>query len=595
MPHPIELLAPARDLACGIAAIEHGADAVYIGAPHHGARAAATNSIADIRSLCDFAHRFRAKVYATVNTIVYDEELEAVQAMIGELEDAGIDALLVQDMATTRMRHRVPLHASTQTDASSAERVRWLAAMGFRRVVLARELSIAEMAAIHREVPGVELEAFVHGALCVGSSGLCYASQHCFRRSANRGECAQVCRLPFDLVDGVGRTLVRGRHLLSLRDLCQIDNLDAIVKAGVVSLKIEGRLKDVSYVAGVVAAYNQRLEQLGVPRASIGRSRPKFTPDLGRVFHRPYTDFFARGRQPGLASIDTPKAVGEYVGQVKDIGRGSFTVSGITPIHNGDGLCFFDAERQLQGFRANRAEGNRVWPRGNVRGLGKGMRLYRNADTAFAGAVAASRGIRHIGVDMELSPTADGYKLRIAHSAGSGEAAAVCPHEQARTPQQDNIRRILSKLGGTIYEAGAITMPDGNPFIPASVLTSLRQRAVEDLERQRTPEAAQEDTRGSGPAAGTCPPYPSPAMYNIANHIAAAIYREHGIEGRAYELAADRRAPLMTCRYCIRHELGQCLKKAHTWKGPLALLAGDGRRLRLNFDCARCMMTVEQE
>lgn len=593
----IELLSPARDLATGRAAIEHGADAVYIGAPHHGARAAATNTTSDIGELCRFARQFGAKVYATVNTLIYDNELDDVQAMITELEDTGIDAILVQDMAITRMRHRVPLHASTQTDASSIERVQWLRDMGFQRVVLARELSIDEIAAIHKAVPDVELEAFVHGALCVSASGLCYASEHCFRRSANRGQCAQFCRLPFDLIDADGNILEHARHLLSLRDLNQIDHLKELIDAGVVSLKIEGRLKDISYVAGVTAAYNQRLCALGCQRTSYGQSRPQFKPDLERVFHRPYTDFFAHGRQRPLASTYTPKAIGEYVGEVKDIRRDHITVAGITTITSGDGLCFFDDNKQLQGFRANRTDCSKIYLRTAVPGLHKGTRLYRNADTAFDKAIAAQADIRQIPTDIRLEATNTGYRLTMTHDHLTATAEADCEHQKARTPQADNIQRILSKLGGTVYQARHITLPDDEDiFIPASILTKLRQDCTAALTATNPhPTSKSATTRQAIPHA----PFLSPNYnYNIANAAAADIYRQAGITGRAYELSHEENTPLMTCRYCLRYELGHCLRdtreatRKDKWKEPLTLRLDDGRTFPLRFDCRHCRMYV---
>ena len=346
----LELLAPAKNLECGIAAIDHGADAVYIGAQRFGARAAAGNSVDDIAELCRYAHQFDAKVYVTVNTIIYDHELADTQQLLEELAQVHVDAILVQDMGLLSMRNEqwemrndhssLVFHASTQTDNRTPEKVAWLHSLGFKRVVLARELSIDEIAEIHRQVPDVELEVFVHGALCVSYSGVCYASQYCFGRSANRGECAQFCRMKFDLLDADGRVIERDRHLLSLKDMCQIDNLEALIKAGAVSFKIEGRLKDVGYVKNVVAAYSQRLNQIikahpeEYCRASMGRCTYSFTPDLRKTFNRGYTTYFANGRQPDIASFDTPKAMGEYVGHVKEI-RSMWQVRLVLPMAMG--------------------------------------------------------------------------------------------------------------------------------------------------------------------------------------------------------------------------------------------------------------------
>ena len=354
----LELLAPAKNLECGKAAIDHGADAVYIGPPRFGARAAAGNSVEDIRQLCHYAHRYGAKVYATVNTLLYDNELAEARQLLAQLGEAGVDAVLVQDVSLFAPlpadgRHPVVFnaslkyHASTQADNRTAERVRQLYNMGFRRAVLARELTVSEVAAIHAAVPQMELEVFVHGALCVSYSGLCYASEYCFNRSANRGECAQFCRMAFDLIDAEGRELEHQRHLLSLKDLNLSRHLDQLIEAGASSFKIEGRLKDVSYVKNVTAAYSELLNSYvdrhpdKYRRASEGRCKYTFQPDLSRTFNRGYTTYFIQGRQPGLASFDTPKAIGQMMGTVKELRGTSFTVAGTRPLAtfaNGDGL-----------------------------------------------------------------------------------------------------------------------------------------------------------------------------------------------------------------------------------------------------------------
>ena len=348
----IELLAPAKNLECGMAAIDHGADAVYIGAARFGARAAAGNSIDDIRQLCAYAHTYGAKVYVTVNTILMDGEINDTQALIHQLYQAGADALLVQDMGVLNMQlPPIALHASTQTDNRTPEKVEWLRQRGFERVVLARELSAREIRDIHGAVPGVELEVFVHGALCVSYSGLCYASQHCFGRSANPGECAQFCRMKFDLEDANGKTIEHQRHLLSLKDLCQYDVLEQILDAGATSLKIEGRLKDITYVKNVTAAYSKRLDEIiarnpdKYRRASLGKCTYTFTPNLKKPFNRGFTHYFLAGRCPDIASFDTPKAMGEYVGHVKEISPRSFTVAGTATFANGDGLCYINDKR----------------------------------------------------------------------------------------------------------------------------------------------------------------------------------------------------------------------------------------------------------
>ena len=483
----LELLAPAKNLECGIAAIDHGADAVYIGADHFGARAAAGNSTDDIARLCSYAHQFGARVYVTVNTIVYDNEIDSVRRLLKRIEEAGADAILVQDMALVSMLSDIGLemHASTQTDNRTADKVEWLRGLGFKRVVLARELSVDEIAEIHAKHPDVELEVFVHGALCVSYSGQCYASQYCFQRSANRGECAQFCRLKFDLVDAEGKVIEHDRHLLSLKDMCQIDNLERLAEAGAVSFKIEGRLKDVAYVKNVTAAYSLRLDEIVAAhpdkyrRASFGRVDYGFDPDLRKTFNRGYTTYFADGRQPDIFSPDTPKALGEYVGKVKEVKRQCLTVSGVASFANGDGLCFINADRQLEGFRVNRAEGNRLYPSSMPRNLRQGVALYRNNDQQFERLLSRPSAVRRLSLTMSLSATESGFALDVATEDGrKARVEAKAEHTVAQKPQHENIVRQLSKLGTTIYDCTNITIPDDFPwFVPSSLSAQMRRDA----------------------------------------------------------------------------------------------------------------------
>lgn len=628
----LELLAPAKNLECGIAAISHGADAVYIGADHFGARASAGNSVADIHALCDFAHLFGAKVYVTVNTIIYEDELSATQELITRLAEVGVDALLVQDMSTLAMRRvalakvgRVPLlHASTQMDNRTAEKVAWLRDLGFTRAVLARELSVDEIKAIHEAVPEVELEVFVHGALCVSYSGQCYASQCLFGRSANRGECAQVCRMSYDLVDADGRVVVKDRYLLSMKDMCQVDHLEQLADAGASSFKIEGRLKDADYVKNVVAAYSQRLNEIikrrggDYRRASWGRVDYAFQPDLAKTFNRGYTDYFLRGRQHGLSTMFTPKALGEFVGTVKDLRGDSFRVSGMAAFANGDGLCFVKDQadgsaRQgelLEGFRVNRVEGNRLFPFHMPRGLRRGMSLYRNNDVAFGKALAGETARRVVPVSMEFGVTPDGFRLAMTVDTGEGktlEWAVATPfeHQQANRPQEDNISKQLSKLGGTIFEQKGLTIDQDAKglFIPSSVLAQLRRDAVEAygkaLEKATADVGLTSDQEGTGaPARFWSEEYKKyPYLFNVANREARAFYEAHGLSGMepALETAEPRGVVAMQCRYCIRYELGFCVRrggKKPEWREPLTLRLGDGRGFRLDFRCGECQMNL---
>ena len=595
----LELLAPAKNLECGIAAIDHGADAVYIGAPRFGARAAAGNSVEDIRTLCQHAHQFAARVYVTVNTILYDDELQATQLLIQQLYDAGVDAILVQDMGILKMSlPPIALHASTQTDNRTADKVRWLHSLGFRRVVLARELSVDEIAEIHRQVSDVELEVFVHGALCVSYSGLCYVSQHCFQRSANRGECAQFCRMKFDLIDADGRELEHQRHLLSLKDMNQLQHLEELIAAGACSFKIEGRLKDASYVKNVVAAYSQRLDTViakhpdAYCRASKGRVSYSFTPNLKKTFNRGFTTYFLHGRQPDIFSPDTPKAMGEFVGTVKELRHDSFNVAGTASFANGDGLCFINADHELEGFRVNRAQGNRLFPYQMPNNLRSGMALYRNYDQEFERLLSRPTAERKLPISMHLSVTDDGFCL----SANGVSVSVPCEHQVANKLQHENIQRQLSKLGGTIYECCEVTFDDGfNYFIPNSLLSELRRLLVEALNNSsnlRSDTSRHTVFSVSSDKSVPVPRYAYSYLYNIANRLSRDFYHTDAIS--AYEIKSGD-GPVMQCRHCLRYALGYCVKhggKHPAWKEPLSLRLADGRQFRLEFDCKNCQMNV---
>ena len=600
----LELLAPAKNLECGIAAIDHGADAVYIGAPRFGARAAVGNSIDDIRRLCDYARPFGVKVYATVNTIVFDEEIDIVRQLIEDLEDAGVSAVLVQDMAVLQLLQGTALlpHASTQTDNRTPEKVRWLRDAGFVRAVLARELSVDEIAAIHREVPDIELEVFVHGALCVSYSGLCYASQYCFGRSANRGECAQFCRMKFSLLDADGTELEHDRYLLSLKDMNQSDHLLELIEAGASSFKIEGRLKDIGYVKNVTAAYSQRLNEIirrypdQYCRSSKGECRYTFTPDLNRTFNRGYTTYFLHGRQPNIASFDTPKAMGEFVGTVKELRHDSFNVAGTASFANGDGLCFLNENRQLEGFRANRVVGNRIYPYRMPEGLRPGVRLYRNNDQEFERLLYKSSAERRIPIRLSLRAVDDGFEL----SAGNVSIHVTAEHQQAQKPPRENIIRQLSKLGDTIYTCEEVDIPeDFNYFIPNSVLSDMRRQLVEKLNNENI--AIKDDDIPASPYSANksyqhssflTSHFSYPYLSNISNRLSCDFYGAKALT--AYELKGGE-GPIMQCRHCIRYALGYCVKhggKRPMWREPLSLVLGDGRRFRLEFDCKNCQMNV---
>lgn len=601
----IELLAPARNLECGIEAVNHGADAVYIGAPKFGARAAATNSMDDIGRLTDYAHLYGVRIYVTVNTILKDEELKETEAMIWELYRRGVDALIVQDMGLTQLNlPPIPLHASTQMDNRTVEKVRFLTEAGFRQVVLARELSLNEIAAIHKACPDTPLEVFVHGALCVSYSGQCYASQACFGRSANRGECAQFCRLPFSLVDADGRVVVKDKHLLSLKDMNRLDMLEQLLDAGVTSLKIEGRLKDVAYVKNVTAAYRQRLDAIlkrrqEYARASSGTCRFDFQPQPEKSFSRGFTHYFLEGRGEDITSFDTPKSLGEAMGTLKEQRGGWVSVAGVKPFHNGDGVCYLDEQGRLQGFRINRVEGNKLFPAGNVPRIRPRTPLFRNQDQEFERILARKSAERKTGIFMKLEENRFGFSLT-AEDEDDNRVTLTFAHakERARTPQIENLRTQLAKLGGTPYE---LTEPADirlteEWFIPASVITEWRRQVVERLTAARRMNYRRELAVWK-PTHHAYPATTLTYLGNVMNGEARRFYLDHGVKtvAPAYEKQPADDAVLMFCRHCLRYSLGWCpvhQKGRSPYREPYSLASADGRRFRLEFDCKNCQMKI---
>ena len=604
-PRPIELLSPAKNLECGLAAVDHGADAVYIGAPRFGARAAAGNSPEDIARLVEYAHVYGVRIYVTVNTILKDEELAETERLIHDLYRIGVDALIVQDMGITRLHlPPIPLHASTQMDNRTPEKVRFLAEAGFRQVVLARELSLQEIRHIHEACPQTLLEVFVHGALCVSYSGQCYASQACFGRSANRGECAQFCRLPFSLVDADGKTMVRDKHLLSLKDLNQSDRLEQLLDAGASSLKIEGRLKDVAYVKNVTAAYRLRLDEIlsrrpEYVRSSSGSSRYMFIPQLDKSFSRGFTHYFLQGRGEDIASFDTPKSLGEEMGMLKEQRGHSFTVAGVKSFHNGDGICYLDGQGRLQGFRVNRVEDNRIFPAGEVPRIPPRTRLYRNFDQEFEKLLARKSAERKIALRWALWETPQGFALSAEDEDGNRAARSFdYPKELARSPQDANLRAQLGKLGNTPFEAVGemdIRFAD-NWFLPASVVTDWRRQVVDCLLQVRRIRYRRE-WQVWRPTAHAFPLSSLTYLGNVMNGEARRFYLEHGVAtvAPAYEAQAVPEAVLMFCRHCLRYSMGWCptfQKKRSPYREPYYLVSSDGRRFRLSFDCKNCQMKV---
>lgn len=618
MPAALELLAPARDADTAIAAIVHGADAVYIGGPSFGARAAAGNSLDDLRRVVEYARPYGVKVYVTFNTIIYDSELVEARRLVAELYEIGVDALIVQDMALTAMDILpIELHASTQTDARTPAKVAMLARAGFSQIVLPREFSLDEIRAAAEAAPDTGMEVFVHGALCVCYSGDCQAGYVATGRSANRGECPQICRLEYRLEDADGRELAAAdsgrstRHWLSLADMNRLPELAALADAGARSFKIEGRLKGPAYVKEVTAAYSAALDRLveesggRYRRSSYGRSRAAFAPDVSAVFNRGFTPYFLRRGDDRVSSTLTPKYTGPKIGTYLGARGAAIRVKTDIGLHAGDGLGWYGDDGRFRGFRVNRAEPGLVYPApGSDVPRRAGTALYRNLDAARDSLLARpDTATRRIALRLRLSAAVgSSVALHATDERGiSAEVTAALPHtDTARSPQQAYRRDIFSRLGDTSYELEGYTDDAGDIFIPAKELAALRRSAAEAL------DAAWAARPRATRRRSTLPPdalagYTADYHDNVANRLAADFYRSHGarIDRRALEVEPPTgEVRVMTTRYCLRREQGECLREpgaGRRWPaGDLYLRAPLGR-LRLHFDCANCRMQVHAQ
>lgn len=603
----IELLAPAKNIETGIAAINFGADAVYIGADKFNARAAASNTPDEIEKLINYAHLYHAKVYAAVNTILFDNELGEAEKLITDLYNRGIDAVIIQDMGILEMNiPPVQLHASTQVDNFDIERIRFLDSIGFPRIVLARELSLKQIKEI-REKTRCELEFFIHGALCVSLSGRCYMSAAQGGRSANRGECAQPCRKSYTLTDSNGEFISRDRYPLSLKDMNQTANLEDLIDAGIDSLKIEGRLKDINYVKNVTAHYRNKIDNIlegrsDFSRASSGRVYFDFTPDPAKTFNRGYTQYLINGRKEPVTSPDTPKSPGKEIGQVTETGKNWFRARVSEKLNNGDGIAFFDREKNLTGLRINRIDEDKIYPLA-MNGIFTGAKVYRNHDTVFEKTLSASRTGRKIDVTMVLTATEEGFKLSLTDEDNcSASAEITSPKEISRsdTTGHDRIKKQLEKLGGTIFTSSdtRIQITD-KLFIPVSALNDLRRKAVEQLAENR---------RALGKTLSvkidkTDIPYPFREIdfrHNVSNRLAEKFYRRHGVGviDKSFETTGDPvHGPLMTTGLCFKHEYNLCPKQnAENTKFTEPFYLSDGKaRFRVEFDCKKCLMLIFKE
>lgn len=620
--HQLELLSPAKNAEIGREAVLHGADAVYIGGPAFGARHNASNSLEDIAGLVEFAHRYRARIFVTLNTILHDAELEAARKQIWQLYDAGVDALIVQDMGLLEMDlPPIQLHASTQCDIRTVDKARFLGAVGFSQLVLARELSLEQIRAI-REAVDTPLEYFIHGALCVAFSGQCYISHADTGRSANRGDCSQACRLPYTLTDGQGRVVAYEKHLLSMKDNDQSRNLEALIDAGIRSFKIEGRYKDIGYVKNITGHYRLLLDEImerrpEFSRASSGRTRLLFTPDVDKNFHRGHTDYFAQGRQPDIGAFDSPKYVGVELGAVSRMGADHFDLVANAPLANGDGLNYMN-KRSTVGILANRveklgedAEGQRwrVYPNEAIAalpGLKVGTVVHRNRDHQWEGALQKKSAERKVTVHMTLSECTGGLRLSITDEDGitstTDAAIALQPAQQAAQAEAA-LRASLCKLGNTMFEAGQVELSLSQPwFVPAAAINALRRDAIAAHEAARL--AAWQRPPRKTPAEPP-PVYPDTQLSylaNVYNEKARAFYHKHGVEliDAAYEAHQEAgEVSLMITKHCLRFSFNLCPKQAKGVQGvqgqvraePMTLVSGN-ERYTLRFDCKPCEMHV---
>jgi len=607
----LELLAPAKNADFGIEAINHGADAVYIGGPAYGARAKAPNTVEDIARLVTHAHRFNAEVFVTLNTIFHDNELAGAREIVYQLYDAGVDALIVQDMGLMEMDlPPIQLHASTQTDIRTVEKAKFLDQVGFSQIVLARELDLNTIQKIAAETT-CNLEFFVHGALCVAFSGQCFISHAHTGRSANRGECSQECRLPYRLEDAQGRVIGNDKHYLSMKDNDQSANLRALIGAGISSFKIEGRYKDLSYVKNATAHYRQLLDEilLDMPeyaKTSSGLTTFTFTPQPEKTFNRSATDYFVNGRQADIGAFDTPKFSGEEVGKVTKVAKDSFEVDSQIELHNGDGLCFFDVHKELVGMRINTVEGKRLIPNEMPEDMRRGMTLYRNRDHAFMRLLEKDSATRKIPVDLHFYETPDGFALSVTGSDGVC-ATALCQVEKQVAQQAEkaevSLRENLAKLGSTDFVVNEISLDVSQAwFVPASSINGLRRDAIEQLTQVRIASYQRPEKRMP-----TNPPaiYPEDTLSylaNVYNKKARAFYEKHGVKmiAAAYEANQELdEVPLMITKHCLRFSHGMCPKEAKGVIGvqgtvtaePMTLINGNDR-FTLKFDCKPCEMHV---
>jgi len=591
----IELLAPAKNLSTGIAAINAGADAIYIGASKFGARSAASNSLEEIDKLIEYAHQFRVKVYITLNTILYDNELKEVNDLIWKLYDLKADGIIIQDMGILEMDlPPIPLIASTQMDNYSLEKIKFLESIGLKRVILARELSLGQIREIRKNT-NLELESFVHGALCVGLSGRCYLSSYLSGRSANRGECIQACRLPYTLIDGDNNTIVKNKPILCLKDFNLSNNLEELIEAGITSFKIEGRLKDEDYVSNVVAYYNKRLNELiskknNLKRSSLGVVSLGFDPDLEKTFNRGYTTYFLKERQKDILSL-SPKSVGKLLGRVKDVFEDYFVLDTEVEVNNGDGICFFDENGNLMGSNVNSVTKEKIFLN-EMAGIVKGIDVYRNADTMFLKSIKAER---RVPLEVVFEENKEGFSLTVSDEEGNhGFSEIKIDKREAEKKEKatENINNQLGKLGETIYTIKDIKIEWKRPyFIPISQINEMRRKAVDSISLERKDNYKREEfsiKKNDVPFMSNSLSYES----NVSNKLAEQFYKRHGIINIIPAFEIKKGDKVMTTKYCIKYCLGFCPKNGKAIKEPLYLINDRGQKFLLKFNCRDCQMEI---
>ncbi|MDD2549166.1 MAG: U32 family peptidase [Bacteroidales bacterium] len=604
MQRAIELLCPAKDVETGIAAINHGADAVYIGYKKFGARNAAGNSLADIERLTQYAHLFFAKVFVTINTILYESELENVQKLIHQLYNIGVDAIIIQDMGILEMDlPPIPLHASTQTHNITAEKLKFLQSVGIQRVILARELSLREISTI-RSTSDVEIEAFIHGALCVCYSGQCYLSHFLTGRSANRGECAQPCRSKYDLIDENGKILAKDKHLLSLKDFNQSQNIEQLIEAGVSSFKIEGRLKDISYVKNNTAHYRQILDNIiknskSLTKPSSGSCSYNFTPNPEKTFNRGYTQYFAKGRSKNMASFNTPKSTGQPLGKIIECNGSFIVINTAEEVNNNDGLCFFDQNNKLVGIKVNKVVGSKIYPNHPL-SVKLGTSMFRNFDHKFEQQLLSNKsGTRTIDCKIEIKITDSSIELLLTdednvatHSSFNFEP------ELAKNPKGMllTLKSQVEKTGNTVYKISNIKMQTNThvPFFKLKHINAWRRELLEAHNRNRL-NAYTREARATPTKAENYPDTVLDHTANISNTQAENFYQKHGATKTApcFELTSNNQnKTLMTTRYCMLFEMGVCNGKGETIKEKLFLM-DNLHKYELVFDCKKCEMKIK--